>query len=115
MNAPTQTPPPTTLQRLNQTPTGVAVTRLLKDSGMDLQGRLALAVLLEWATANLATHQGWARAVDQAAVLAETRDPEAMQRTLDAPGLAQAHSLEEAGRILLRWVADLIPPGTQAA
>ena len=111
----TQTPPQTTLQRLNQTPTGVAVTRLLKGSGMDLGDRLAVAALLEWATANLGVHPGWAQAVDQAAVLAETREPEAMQRTLDVPGLAEATSLEEAGMMMLRWVADLIPPGTQAA
>ena len=108
-------PSPMTLQQLNQTPIGENLARLLKPAGIDLHGRLLLAVLVEWATQHLAANPAWAQAVDNAVGLAERNDPEQTAENLSAPGLEQAETLEQAGRLILRWVADLIPPGTQPA
>lgn len=115
MNAPEQLPRPTVLQRLNQTPIGVNVSQLLTAAGFSLEHRLALGVLLDWVTLHLAADPEWAQAVAQAGDLAETREPEAMQRTLSAPGLEDAETLDEAGRILMRWVMDLMPRGASPA
>lgn len=106
---------PTTLQQLNQTPIGENLARLLKPTGIDLHGRLLLAVLLEWATQHLAANPAWAQAVDNAVGLAERNDPAQTAENLSAPGLEQAKTLEQAARLILRWVADLIPPETQPA
>ena len=104
---------PQTVARLNETPASTAAMRLLAAEGVRLHGHLALAVLSDWATGNLAADYGWAQAVDQAVALAAYSDPDGLVANLSAPGIEEAETLEEAGRALLRWVADLIPPGTQ--
>jgi hypothetical protein len=107
--------PTTTLRQLNQTPIGENLARLLKPTGIDLHGRLLLAVLLEWATQHLAANPAWAQAVDNAVGLAEAHEPAQLAENLSAPGLDRAETLEQAGRLMLRWVVDLIPPDTQPA
>lgn len=108
--------PRQTLAQLNQTPTAETAARLLQGTEIDLEQRLALAGLLEWAVLNQAAEPAWAQAVLQALARAEAEpDPAPLAARLEAPGLAQAQTLDEAGRLMLRWVADLIPPGAQPA
>ena len=106
---------PQTVARLNETPASTAAARLLAAAGVSLHGDLALAVLSDWATENLAADSGWAQAVDQAVALGAYSDPDALVENLSAPGIEEAETLEEAGRALLRWVVDIIRPGTQPA
>ena len=102
--------------QLNQTPIAENVSQLLTEEGISPpRDHLVLGVLLDWVTENLAGDPAWAKAVDQVAAGAEERNPAGMSETLsEAPGLESATTLREAGRIMMAWVADLIPPGSQA-
>lgn len=107
-----------TITDLNETSEGELATAYLQ--GTDPQylqagQRLATAGLLEWALDNLAANPGWAEAVRQAAHLAEDDDPEALQAAIVPTGFLQTQTRSEAGTLMLRWVVDLIPPGTNPA
>ena len=103
---------PTTVRELNETPLSQNVKALMESPQ---EHQLILAQLLTWATDHLAADPAWAEAVDGAVSLAAENDPQAAYQNLANPMLESVTTLQEAGRAILAWVADLIPPGTQPA
>ena len=105
-----------TVIELNQTPIGEHLTRLLQQEKVSVPPyRLALGVVLEWALDNLNVAPVWARAVAQAAGLAEANDPAGLHAALSHPELLTEQTLEAAGLLVLRLVVDRIPGDTQPA
>lgn len=97
----------TTLKALNSTPLSQHLASLMTEAGVPiLADHLVATSLALWATEELTKPQ-WARAANEAVMLLEMDDPEALQDAITDESILDAATMEEAGRMMLRLIADL--------
>ena len=112
MNAQVQKSPAQIEAQLNETPLSKRIASMFSleeespEPGL-LLGSLAFRAL----NPDEAANPEWAEQVQGAVAAAERDDPEALYRSLEqAPGLAQAKTLDEAGQAIKALLLDLYPP-----
>src|SRR2546427_1681886 len=105
-----QTSAQTTVTDLNGLPISQHILTLFAQEKVTPESQLAIVSLVLWATENLAASGRWAEVVDGAAAWAVTSNPQAVYDDLADDRMLQTTTLREAGMMVLRHLADLIPP-----
>lgn len=99
------------IEHLNSTPQNSNLLRLMRQAKVPhAWNNLATTTVLLWAMENLQLTPAWAQAVERAVLVADADDPAQATENLAEAGAESAQTLEQAAMLLLKVVADLVPP-----